>query len=134
MSLCEVKRGTTVFKPGSIGNFFYIIKKGEIKLLINNISVKLFSERGSFGELALLHESPRSGTVIALSDCLFYVLERKDFRRILNGINESNFDENKKFLDSVQLLTNIDNDQKMILVQNLVQEIWSKGKEIIKGR
>ena len=104
MSLCTVDAGTIVFKQGSIGTFFYILKDGSLDLFINDNLIKTIKAGESFGELALLHRSPRSGTIKAVQFCEFWVLERKNFRKIVDFINEMNFEENKKFVQSIPIL------------------------------
>lgn len=132
MSLCSVMQDDVIFSQGSIGNYFYIIKKGQIQLIINNNPVKFLEQGESFGELALLHGTPRSGTVIATSDCLLWVLERKNFKKIVDHINHINFEENKKFIQSISILSNIENDQKSILCSNLIKELYEPGAQIVK--
>ena len=61
MSLVKVKENTYIFEQGNIGNYFYILKKGNAQLIINNKVVRVLKIGESFGELALLHDAPRSG-------------------------------------------------------------------------
>ncbi len=103
-SLCEIKKSRVLFHQGSPGDFFYIVKEGQLELLINNQKIKTFSRGQHFGELALLHEAPRTGTVVALENTRVYALERKVFRKVINEANEMNFEENKKFIDHIQIL------------------------------
>jgi cGMP-dependent protein kinase len=104
MSLCSVESGTVLFKQGNIGFFFYILREGSVDLYINEELKKTIKTKESFGELALLHNSPRSGTVKAITDCEFWVLERKNFRKIVEFISQINFEENKKFIQSIPIL------------------------------
>ena len=64
LSLAYVPKDTIIFKQGNSGSYFYIIKEGSVNLVINDKQVKTLSIGESFGELALLHVAPRSGTVI----------------------------------------------------------------------
>jgi cGMP-dependent protein kinase len=132
MSLCGVKSGQTVIKEGEIGNFFYILKEGIVDLYIDGNKIKQLEKGESFGELALLHGAPRSATIVAVTDCLFWVLERKNFKKIVDHINQLNYEENKHFVQSISILSNIDNDQKSILCSNLIKEIYEEGAVIVK--
>lgn len=40
MTLCKVKPNEAIFKQGTIGNFFYIIKEGDVDLLIDEKKIK----------------------------------------------------------------------------------------------
>lgn len=104
MSLCNVDAGTTLFKQGSLGYYFYIVKEGLVDLYINDDLVKTIKPKESFGELALLHNSPRSGTIKTTENCEFWVLERKNFRKIVDFINQINYEENRKFIQSIPIL------------------------------
>ena len=134
MSLCSIAKDAVIFKQGSMGSYFYIIKEGGVEIFINEKPIKKLSVGESFGELALLHEAPRTATVRALKDTIVYCMERKNFRKIINKINELNFEENKKFIDSIALLANLDNDQKTILISNLIREVYDKNTYVFKGK
>ena len=69
MSLAYVPINTTIFAQGTPGNYFYILKQGKVHLIINGEHKKTLQVGESFGELALLHGAPRSGTVIAETEC-----------------------------------------------------------------
>jgi cGMP-dependent protein kinase 1 len=132
MSLCGVKEGDIIFSQHSIGNYFYIIKKGMVELSINDVRIKTLEDGESFGDLALLHDAPRTGTLKAITECYLWVLERKNFKKIIDHINNINFDENKLFVESISLLANIENDSKNIISANMVSEIYEIGDHIIK--
>ena len=133
MSLCFVKSETIVFKQGNIGNYFYIIKDGKVDLTINDKVIKSIGPGESFGELALIRSCPRSGTIKASKDTYFWCLQRRAFRKIINFINQLNFEENKKFIQTIPILSNIENDQKIALCSNLIKESYDKGVYIVKG-
>lgn len=116
MSLCSVKKDSIIFKQGTYGNFFYILKKGTVELLINDNIVKSMLSGDSFGELALLHGAVRSGTIKAKEDCKLWCLERTKFRTLIEFLNKQNFEENKKFIQSVPLLS------KYIILQQRLYE------------
>lgn len=132
MTLCKVEEGHTIFKQGSQGNYFYIVKEGEIALYINDSLIKTFYAGESFGELALLHNAVRSGSVIANSKTLLYCLERRNFRKIVEHIKLMNYEENKKFINSTALLAALEPDLKLSLANNLIKEHYERGKYIVK--
>ena len=132
MSLCFVPEGSTIFKQGMIGTYFYILQKGKVELLINDKSVKTLSTGENFGELALLHGAPRSGTIKAVTDCYLWVLERKNFKKIVDHITQSQFNENKKFIQSTPILSCLDINEKNILCSNLYKVSFEPGEYIVK--
>jgi CRP-like cAMP-binding protein len=131
MSLIQVDKNNYIFKQGAIGNYFYILKSGTAHLIIDNKLMKILRIGESFGELALLHDAPRSGSIKAISDCLLYILERKNFRKIVEHITKINYEENLKFLESVSILSHMEQYQKTILSNNLVKEEFEEGSKIV---
>jgi cGMP-dependent protein kinase 1 len=132
MTLCLVEQNQILFKQGALGSYFYIVKSGEFVLHVNNEPIKKFIRGDNFGELALLHGAPRSGTVIATQQSQVYCLERRNFRKIVDHINSINFKENLKFLNAVSILTHIENEYKSLLAGQLIKEYFEPGDYIVK--
>jgi CRP-like cAMP-binding protein len=132
MSLVEIEQNNFIFKQGTIGNYFYILKSGSAELLVNHQLIKILKKGESFGELALLHDAPRSGSIKAISNCLLWTMERKNFRKIIEHINKITYEENLQFIDSVSVLSHMEQYQKTILSSNLVLEEFNQGRLIVK--
>ena len=132
MSLCYINKNAIIFKQGSIGVYFYIIKNGVVELSRNETVVKKLSIGDNFGELALLHGSPRSVTVKAVTDCFMWVLERKNFKKIIEHITQSQFEENKKFIQTTPILSCLESNEKTILSSNLYRVSFEPGEYIVK--
>ena len=134
MSLCSIEQGSTVFKQGLHGSYFYIIKEGKLDLYIDDKYVKTIGSGESIGELALMHSTERSGTVVASSKVLVWCLERRNFRKIVDVINRMNYEENKQFLSSVKMLNAIDSELKTIMAHHLLKQYYESGKFIFRGK
>ena len=130
MSLGKVKEGTTLFTQGSRGNYWYIVHSGELSCFIDGKYVKKFERGDSFGEIALMNDSPRSATVVAKTETTLWVLKRQVFRKILNYLFDIYYEENMKFLESINLP--LDNNIKSFIANNLIQEIYKKDEYICK--
>jgi len=109
MSLYSIDQHSVLFQQDSCGNFFYIVKEGEFSLYLNNKKIKVFKIGDSFGELALLHNAPRSGTVRADTFGKLWCMERKNFKKIIDHINTLNHQENKKYIAQIPFLSNMNN-------------------------
>jgi hypothetical protein len=133
MTLCEIEANIEVFKQGSMGNFFYMVKEGDLDLYLNDVYTKTIVSGESFGELALLHGAPRSGTIKTKTKSLLWCLERRNFRKIMDHINLINYEENFSFISSIPILANIDNDLKSVLASNLLKEYFDPDKYIVRG-
>ena len=130
MSLYFLKSGQTLYKQGSIGNFWYIVHSGQLNCFMDDKLVSTIKEGESFGEHALMNNSPRNNTIVSTSDCKLWVLKRSVFRKILEFIFTLNYEQNKKFLEGINIP--LDSTIKSIMANNLIQEIYKEGQYIFK--
>ena len=130
MSLYKVSKGVTLYTQGLPGNYWYIVQSGELSVFMNDKQVAKLKSGQSFGERALMDGTLRSNTIIADTDCNLWALKRQVFRKIIEFIFTSNYEENMKFLKQVDLP--IDSTLKSIMANNLIQEIYLKGQYICR--
>ena len=128
MSLYKVSKGVTLYTQGLPGNYWYIVQSGELSVYMNEKEVGKLKSGQSFGERALMDGTLRSNTIIADTDCNLWALKRQVFRKIIEFIFTSNYEENMKFLEQVDLP--IESTLKSIMANNLIQEIYLKGQYI----
>lgn len=80
----SVPVGEVVIRAGDAGDRFYIVSDGE--LLIDAGGRHATARQGDyFGEIALLHDVPRTATVKAAVDSTLYALRRADFLSAVTG-------------------------------------------------
>lgn len=101
MVYCLASSGTTVFKQGDFGSYFFLIEYGEIQVQINGAIKKSISRGDSFGDLALLYSAPRSADIIACSDCYLYAIDRDTFKKSVQELTMHNFEQSRKFIDTI---------------------------------
>ena len=130
MSLYKVQEGKTLFNQGMQGNYWYIVHSGELDKYFNKELIGTIKKGESFGERALMDGIPRNNTVIAKTECQLWALKRQVFRKILDFIFTSNYEENMKFLEGVNMP--LESTDKTIMANNLIQEIHKKGQYICK--
>ena len=130
MTLCKVKEGVTLFSEGQIGNYWYIVHEGNLEMFMNGKLKKKLERGSSFGEYAIINNAPRITTVKTISECKLWVMKREVFRKIIDFIFQLNYNENKSFLDSINLP--LEDSFKAILANNLLQQKYNSGDVICK--
>lgn len=75
----KIKSGDFLFEQGEEDKIIYILMQGVVEVFFNGSLVAEIKEKGSFvGEMSIVTNSPRSATVKAQSDCLFYCIDGSD--------------------------------------------------------
>lgn len=74
------------------------------QVYVNSELVTVIGEGGSFGELALIHGTPRAATVRAKTDMKLWGLDRDSYRRILMGSTIRKRKMYEEFLSRVSIL------------------------------
>lgn len=124
-------KDTVIIQQGDEGDFFYIIETGTVDFYVNNAKVNSSSEGSSFGELALMYNSPRAATAIAATDVVCWALDRLTFRRILL---EGTFNKRlmyEDFLKDIDVLKSLSDHARSKLADALSTEMYHKGDKIV---
>ncbi len=86
----KVKRGDVVIKQGDPGDYFYIIKSGRCRVFRRmpgqdkDIRLADLSMGDSFGEEALISDTTRNASIVALGDGVITRLSKEHFLELLN--------------------------------------------------
>ena len=80
----SVTAGEVVIRAGDTGDRFYIVGDGELDIDAGGRHTTAH-EADYFGEIALLHDVPRTATVKAAVDSTLYALRRTDFLSAVTG-------------------------------------------------
>lgn len=81
----EVAEGAVVVAQGDAGDRFYVVADGEIEVTEDGRAVRSLQRGDAFGEIALLHDVPRTATCTATATTHLYALERDDFLAVVTG-------------------------------------------------
>jgi MFS family permease len=85
----EVPGGKDVIVQGEKGDRFFLIEQGEVEVFENGTFRRNEGPGESFGEIALLHEIPRTATVRTTIETRLLVLERDQFLVAVTGHRRS---------------------------------------------
>jgi CRP-like cAMP-binding protein len=75
--------GNVVFSQGDPGDSFYLVLRGTVGVTVNGQPVGKIGQSGFFGEISLIADTPRTGSVLALTDVVTLKVGRESFWEIL---------------------------------------------------
>ncbi len=85
----ELGAGEDVIVQGELGDRFYVIEQGAVEVFENGDFRRNEGPGESFGEIALLHDVPRTATVRTTEPTRLLVLEREQFLLAVTGHRRS---------------------------------------------
>jgi CRP/FNR family transcriptional regulator, cyclic AMP receptor protein len=72
-------KGDTIFREGEQGDEFYVVVRGQVEIRSGDRRLEILGRNGIFGEMALIDDSPRSATVVALTEVTVAAMKEKQF-------------------------------------------------------
>jgi len=135
--MVTAKASETVIQQGDVGHNFYVIKEGTLKVeveLKRGGAVVKYADLvagGSFGELALLYNTPRAATVTADTDVVLYALDRESYRAITKHHKGVNADDTVDFLKQVPSLKSLKPREFNRLAEAMEEEEHDTGSTIV---
>ncbi|XP_010850266.1 PREDICTED: cAMP-dependent protein kinase type II-alpha regulatory subunit [Bison bison bison] len=130
-----VKVDEHVIDQGDDGDNFYVIERGTYDILVTKDnqtrSVGQYDNHGSFGELALMYNTPRAATIVATSEGSLWGLDRVTFRRIIVKNNAKKRKMFESFIESVPLLKSLEVSERMKIVDVIGEKVYKDGERII---
>jgi CRP-like cAMP-binding protein len=85
----QLPAGATVFEQGDQGDDFYVIEQGTADVISNGQPLSVLGSGEGFGEIALLHDSPRTASVYATTHVTLRTLNRAAFVAAVTGYPQS---------------------------------------------
>jgi len=137
----SVTKGEIILKQGDDGDNFYVIEHGSYSVLFKPDGapeeeeekvVGGFEDEGSFGEISLMYNEPRSATVRADSDGILWVMDRNTFRQIVLRGSYVKLNSYQQLLEKVPMFKDLSNYEKMKVADSLTSHLYSPGQIIIR--
>ena len=71
--------GDHIVTQGEVGEAFFVIAEGTVAVTVDDVPRRELAAGDSFGEIALLHDVPRTATVTAVDAVDTFVVDREQF-------------------------------------------------------
>lgn len=136
-----VKAGTKIIQQGDVGDFFYIVETGTVDFLLEGVHesstpskfIGTASPGDSFGELALIYDSPRAVSCVATSTSVtLWKVDHQTFRYLMASQHQSHHSKMKELLGSASIFKKLDDATLSRFVQSLTPVHWEKGSRIVQ--
>ncbi|MEQ2267028.1 hypothetical protein XENORESO_000735 [Xenotaenia resolanae] len=108
------------------GTFNIFVKLEGVEKLVGS-----YDNKGSFGELALMYNTPRAATIIATSPGALWCLDRLTFRRIIVKNNAKKRKMYEAFIETLPLLTSLEVSERMKVVDVISTRVYNDSQHII---
>ena len=131
MKFYIIEEGKEIIEQGTVGSVFFVIASGSVEVSQDGKIVKTLKAQDSFGELALLHDSPRSATVRTLENTALWGVDRKTFRNTIEQINAHHYAENKRLLESIPVFKILNKGQMESLINSINTAVFTPGQIIV---
>ncbi|KAJ1988343.1 hypothetical protein H4R33_002475 [Dimargaris cristalligena] len=126
-----------IIQQGDIGDYFYVVETGTFEVFVSKdgnppMKVYQYGPGGSFGELALMYNSPRAATVKATSESVVWALDRVTFRRILMERTSRKRRLYEEFLEEVPLLVSLEPYERHKIADALDTVVFQDNEVVIQ--
>ncbi|KAK5912478.1 hypothetical protein CesoFtcFv8_002347 [Champsocephalus esox] len=130
-----VKPQDHIIDQGDDGDNFYVIEKGVYDIFVQkdgvSICVGKYDNKGSFGELALMYNTPRAATITATQEGALWGLDRATFHRLILRNNAKKRRVYEAFIECVPLLKSLELSERMQIVDVLGVRVFKDGECVL---
>eukprot|EP00455_Lapot_gusevi_P027088 TRINITY_DN2864_c0_g1_i9.p1 TRINITY_DN2864_c0_g1~~TRINITY_DN2864_c0_g1_i9.p1 ORF type:complete len:799 (+),score=343.37 TRINITY_DN2864_c0_g1_i9:177-2573(+) len=134
----EVANGQSIIRQGDLGDNFYVVEEGNFSISVAKNKGEppaVVAQRGpgtSFGELALLYNSPRAATITATANSVVWAIDRIPFRRILMKVSTKKLEEYENFLSHVPDISSLTSHERFKIAEALEEQTFPNGHQICR--
>ncbi|CRK93803.1 CLUMA_CG007330, isoform A [Clunio marinus] len=129
----DVDLGEFIVRENETGNHLFVSAQGEFEIIVNDKVLGSLPAGKAFGELAILYNCKRTASIRAVTpNSRVWVLDRRAFQQIMMRTGLQRIEENVKFLKSIPLLQNLDDNELCKIADVLELEFYPDGAYIIR--
>ncbi|XP_061688287.1 protein kinase, cAMP-dependent, regulatory, type II, alpha, B [Syngnathoides biaculeatus] len=131
----QVKAQEHIIDQGDDGDNFYVIERGVYDIVVakDGVSTRVgkYDNKGSFGELALMYNTPRAATIVATQEGALWGLDRTTFHRLIVKNNAKKRRMYEAFVECVPLLKSLELSERMKIADVLGARCFKDGERVI---
>lgn len=128
-----VEKDTQVVAQGDLAaDNFYVVADGSFSISKDGNKLCNVGPGGSFGELALIYQTPRAATVTATAAARLWVVNRQQLKRVCRSQVQQQIAEYTKLFAKVPLFQDISADGRAKLADALVATTYDRSDYIIQ--
>ena len=131
MKYYRLEANEVVFQQGSMGSIFFVVAHGKLEVLIDGNKVNALKPQDTFGDYALMHDTPRTATVRTTESTSLWGLDRKTFRTTLDQLNAQEYAENRKLLKTIPVFKILSNTQMESLINTVKVSMYACSQVVV---
>ena len=82
-AIVRYRQETLIMKEGQAGSFMYLVKSGRVAIAVGSNIVEVVGPGGTFGEMAVVDQSPRTARAGALDECELLAIDRASLMAVV---------------------------------------------------
>ena len=82
-AIVRYRQETLIMKEGQAGTFMYLVKSGRVAIAVGGNIVEVVGPGGTFGEMAVVDQSPRTARAGALEECELLAIDRASLMAVV---------------------------------------------------
>lgn len=84
LKISQFAVGEKIFEEGDEGEYFYIIKQGQVEIFRNGVSIRVITKNDYFGERSIIMNEKRTAAVIARTQTECWTLSKTVFLQLVD--------------------------------------------------
>ena len=130
VSLFLIKSNVEIYKEGDTPGCFYILRQGTCEVIKNGEKKEIIEKGNYFGDFALIYGTNRECTIKTSTDCYVWVMEKKNFKKVILHLIHITFEDNNTNIGKLSLFSIMSHDQKKKLANGIYRETHLENNSI----
>lgn len=82
-AIVRYRQESVIMKEGQAGSFMYLVKSGRVAIAVGNNVVEIVGPGGTFGEMAVVDQSPRTARAGSIEECELLAIDRASLMAVV---------------------------------------------------